>query len=70
MRNPAPSLAAIMATSLDGVVATDEHGIVIGWNQNAEMIFGYTAVEALQQPMDNLIIPESTRSAHNHGMNR
>ena len=59
-----------MATSLDGVVATDEHGTVIGWNQNAELIFGYPAQEALQQPMDELIIPSSTRSAHNHGMDR
>lgn len=70
MENTTPSLAAIMATSLDGVVATDEHGTVIGWNANAEAIFGYTAVEALQQPMDELIIPTSARSAHNHGMNR
>lgn len=59
-----------MATSLDGVVATDEHGIVIGWNRNAESIFGHTALEALQQPMDGLIIPTNARSAHNHGMNR
>ena len=65
-----PSLAAIMATSLDGVVATDEHGIVVGWNYNAETIFGYSAEEALQHPMDELIIPSHTRSAHNHGMNR
>ena len=68
--SPSPSLTAIMATSLDGVVATDEHGTVIGWNANAEAIFGYTAMEALHQPMDELIIPTSTRSAHNHGMNR
>ena len=70
MTSPAPSLAAIMDTSLDGVVATDEHGIVIGWNRNAEVIFGRTALEALQQPMAELIIPPSARSAHNHGMNR
>lgn len=70
MSTPAPSLAAIMDTSLDAVVATDEHGIVIGWNRNAEVIFGHTALEALQQPMAELIIPPNARSAHNHGMNR
>lgn len=59
-----------MATALDGVVATDEHGTVIGWNRNAEAMFGYTEPEAMQQPMDELIIPESSRSAHQHGMNR
>lgn len=64
------SLDAIMAASLDGVVATDERGIVIGWNQNAETMFGYTAQEALQQPLDELIIPTEARSAHNHGMKR
>ncbi len=70
MENTPPSLDAIMATSLDGVVATDEHGTVVGWNANAEAISGYTAAEALLQPMDELIIPANTRSAHNHGMNR
>ncbi len=70
MEHPTSSLAAIMATSLDGVVATDEQGTVIGWNRNGEAMFGYTAMEALQQPMDELIIPPDTRSAHNHGMNR
>lgn len=70
MSSPTSSLAAIMSTSLDGVVATDEHGIVIGWNRNAEAIFGHTAQETLQQPMAELIIPPNARSAHNHGMNR
>lgn len=70
MHQPTPSLDAIMATSLDGVVATDEHGIVIGWNRNAETIFGYTAEEALHRPMAELIIPTHTRSAHNYGMHR
>ena len=62
MRGLSPSLDAIMATSLDGVVATDEHGTVIGWNHSAETIFGYTALEAMQQPIDELIIPANTRT--------
>lgn len=70
MSDPTPVLATIMATALDGVVATNEHGIVIGWNRNAEAIFGHTAEEALHQPMAELIIPKDTRSAHNHGMDR
>ena len=70
MSNQTSSLAAIMDTSLDGVVATDENGIIIGWNRNAETIFGHTALEALQRPMDELIIPSDARSAHNRGMNR
>jgi two-component system sensor kinase FixL len=65
-----PSLAVIMETSLDGVVATDEYGAIIGWNRNAESIFGHTADEAMRQPMADLIIPPDTRSAHIHGMNR
>lgn len=70
MRSPTSSLDAIMATSLDGVVATDKNGTVIGWNRNAEAIFGYTVQEALKRPMDEMIIPANTRAAHNHGMNR
>ena len=70
MSNPTSRLDTIMATSLDGVVATDEHGIVIGWNRNAQTIFGHTTLEALQQPLAELIIPTDARLAHNHGMNR
>ena len=70
MSNPTSRLDTIMATSLDAVVATDEHGIVIGWNRNAQAIFGHTTLEALQQPMAELIIPTDARLAHYHGMNR
>ena len=70
METTSASLAAIMTTTLDAIVATDEHGIVIGWNHNAEVIFGHSAEEALQRPMDEIIIPVQTRSAHNHGMHR
>lgn len=70
MQIPSPSLEVIMNTSLDAVVAMDEHGVIVGWNRNAETTFGYTALEALQQRMVELIIPTKFRSAHRHGVER
>jgi len=67
---PSPSLDVIMNTSLDAVVAMDEQGIIVGWNHNAELTFGYTALEALNQYMVELIIPPDFRLAHKQGVTR
>jgi len=67
---PARSLTAILATSLDAVVVTDEAGVVVGWNTNAEQIFGYSEAEALHGQVAELIIPNHSRAAHFHGMGR
>ncbi len=67
---PAPSLEAVFATSLDAVVVVENTGLVVGWNKNAQRIFGYTKEEAMHQKVADLIIPADQRARHLHGMDR
>lgn len=57
---------AIIEQTQDAVIFADRNGIIQLWNRGAEIIFGYSAAEALGQSLD-LIIPERFRHAHNEG---
>jgi len=50
----------------DAILFSDRKGIIRLWNRGAEVIFGYSAVEALGQSLD-LIIPEGLRKRHWEG---
>jgi PAS domain S-box-containing protein len=50
-------LAAIVECSSDAIIGKTLDGIITDWNQAAERIFGYSAIEAVGQPI-SLIIPE------------
>lgn len=63
-------LQEVIATSLDGIIATDGDGRVIEYNGAAERLFGYTWAEAVGQDMADLIIPDHLRAAHLEGMRR
>jgi PAS domain S-box-containing protein len=51
------SLAAIVESSDDAIVSKSLDGIVASWNRGAERIFGYSAEEAIGQPI-TIVIPE------------
>jgi two-component system, chemotaxis family, CheB/CheR fusion protein len=51
-------LAAIVESSDDAIVAIDLDGVITSWNQGAERLFGYTAQEAISQPLTMSIPPE------------
>jgi PAS domain S-box-containing protein len=51
----AKHLAAIVESSLDGIIGKELTGIVTSWNLGAEGIFGYSASEMIGQPISRLI---------------
>ncbi len=58
-------LAAIVQSSDDAIVAIDLDGVITSWNQGAEHLFGYTAQEAVGQPVTMLTPPEGIEAEKN-----
>ncbi|MDD5273951.1 MAG: PAS domain S-box protein [Methylovulum sp.] len=50
-------LAAIVESSDDAIIGKTLEGIITSWNQGAERMYGYTADEAMGQPMSLLVPP-------------
>ena len=61
---------AIVEGALDAVVTMDEQGLVVEWNPQAEVTFGFTRAEAVGVTLAELIIPLQYRAAHVAGMQR
>jgi PAS domain S-box-containing protein len=51
-------LAAIVDSSDDAIVSKNLNGIITSWNRSAERIFGWSASEAVGQPVTIVIPPE------------
>ncbi len=58
----------ILDTAMDAVISINQEGMVTGWNQEAERMFGYAADHALGKELAELIVPPAYRQAHKQGM--
>ncbi|MGN6292970.1 MAG: PAS domain-containing sensor histidine kinase [Chitinophagaceae bacterium] len=61
---------AILDNAPDAVVVMDDQGKIVRWNQQSELLFGWTADEAIGQSLSETIIPEEFREAHQRGVRR
>jgi PAS domain S-box-containing protein len=57
-------------SALDGIVSMDQNGKVIGWNSQAEHIFGYSSEQVLGRDLADLIVPPAYREQHRQGLSR
>jgi PAS domain S-box-containing protein len=56
--------AAIIESSEDAIIGKTLQGIITSWNPGAERLFGYTAQEAIGQPMSMLTPPDRANEEH------
>jgi PAS domain S-box-containing protein len=54
-------MASIVESSDDAIVSKNLDGIITSWNQGAEHIFGFSAAEAIGQPI-TIVIPQDRQS--------
>lgn len=59
----------LVDSSLDAIVTITGDGNVIDFSQSAERLFGWGKDEILGQKMEDFLIPEDLRQAHQKGMN-
>ena len=60
----------LIDAALDAVISIDEDGQVIGWNPQAEPVFGYTAQDALGHTLADLIVPPAQRKGYRRWLAR
>jgi two-component system, cell cycle sensor histidine kinase and response regulator CckA len=61
-------LQAIINSSLDAVVTIDVHSVIVDWSRAAEVLFGWSAKEAVGKRLTETIIPPQHREAHRRGI--
>lgn len=54
-------LAAIVASSADGIIGKNLDDTVTSWNQGAERLFGFSAQEAIGRRLSELVVPEALK---------
>lgn len=55
-------LATIVESSVDGIIGKDINGTITSWNRGAEVMFGFSAEEAIGRRFVDLVIPADQRN--------
>ena len=61
--------ASMVRSIGDAIISSDHLGNIVGWNNAAERIFGYTETEILGQPLA-VLMPDHHQANHTAGMAR
>lgn len=62
-------LALVLGAMVDGIVISDDRGIIQVFNKAAEVIFGYTEQDVIGQPV-NMLMPPSDAEQHDAYLER
>jgi PAS domain S-box-containing protein len=60
--------ALLLDNALDAVVGVDQNDLIVDWNRQAEVTFGWTRDEVVGTSMASKIIPQSFRERHLNGL--
>jgi PAS domain S-box-containing protein len=58
----------LVNSALDAIVSSDENGVIISWNPQAEKLFGWTEKEITGKRLTDTIIPRQYHERHTKGM--
>lgn len=61
-------LQSVLDTALDAVVVMDREGHIIGWNDRATRLFGWTWESVRGRRLSETIIPRAYRESHERGL--
>ncbi|MCZ6596843.1 MAG: PAS domain S-box protein, partial [Planctomycetota bacterium] len=61
---------AMVDSALDAVVGMDHEGRIIEFSRAAERMFGLSRVDAVGEPLGELLVPPSLRERHRHALAR
>lgn len=63
-------LRSVLENALDAFISIDSSSVVLEWNRQAEITFGWSRQEAVGQRLDQLILPPAHREGHRTGIKR
>jgi PAS domain S-box-containing protein len=69
LRESEAKFQSVMESAIDAIISADVSGDIRSWNRAATALFGYSAPEAIGQPLE-LIIPTQHHQAHQEGIRR
>lgn len=57
-------LNSIIDDAMDGLVQMNDQGVIVGWNRQAEHIFGWTKEQAIGNELYSIILPDKYQKQH------
>lgn len=69
LRESEERLSALVESAPDAIVLGNDNGLIVGWNNGAQRLFGYSGDEVQGKPLA-MLMPERYRSRHREGMKR
>jgi diguanylate cyclase (GGDEF)-like protein/PAS domain S-box-containing protein len=63
-------IRSVIDNAHDAYIGIDEAGVLIDWNKQAELTFGWSREEAIGRRLDETIVPARFRRQHRDGLKR